>query len=108
MLYLKPIQNMDRYSVVEVNSHQQITFFREKQYDNQGLINGGLYVLSVHSFLQQSWPGKFSFEKDYPEAQVRGTQLYGLTDDADFIDIGILADFERSNRELDAAQIWQA
>ena len=100
LLYLKPMKNVDRYGVVEVNNYQQITSFREKQFYKDGLINGGLYVLDVHSFLQQLWPGRFSFEKDYLEAKVDKTPLYGLIDDAYFIDIGMPADFERANLEL--------
>lgn len=100
LLFLKPLENIERYGVVEMDDRQKITLFREKQYYKQGLINGGLYVLDVPTFLQKRWPQKFSFEKDYLAAEVAQGKLYGVQDDAYFIDIGIPADFEKAGRDL--------
>lgn len=100
LLFLKPMQNIDRYGVVEMNDGQQITSFREKQFYRHGLINGGLYVLDVPLVLQKQWPQKFSFEKDYFEKAVAQGIMYGMQDAAYFIDIGIPEDFEKANNDL--------
>ncbi|MFX9642461.1 sugar phosphate nucleotidyltransferase, partial [Acinetobacter baumannii] len=43
-LSLKPMQNFDRYGVVELNEAQQVISFKEKNVYAEGLINGGLYA----------------------------------------------------------------
>jgi len=66
-LSLKPMQHFERYGAVEVNEHNQVISFKEKQFYEAGLINGGVYALHVHDMLQTNLPEKFSFEKDYLE-----------------------------------------
>jgi D-glycero-alpha-D-manno-heptose 1-phosphate guanylyltransferase len=103
-LSLKPMVNFDRYGVVELNKNSSIKSFKEKQWYQSGLINGGLYALSVEKFLKESMPEKFSFEKDYLEKNVfpvdQNTKLYGIIQDEYFIDIGIPEDYERAQEEL--------
>lgn len=99
-LALKPMQDFDRYGVVETNADGRVTSFREKQHYTRGLINGGLYVLDVKAFLARPFPAKFSFEKDYLEAAVGEGRIYAFAQDAYFIDIGIPEDFRRAEREL--------
>ncbi len=98
-LALKPMKSFDRYGAVELEK-QVITGFSEKKYHVSGLINGGVYALSVASFLQKSFPPVFSFEKDYLEKEYKGGKIYGMVSDAYFIDIGIPADYERAQDEL--------
>lgn len=100
ILFLKPMQNVDRYGAVQTDDTGLITAFREKQFFAKGQINGGLYALNVPAFLQHPFPPKFSFEKDYLEAGVQRNKFYGLQNDTYFIDIGIPEDFERAGREL--------
>jgi D-glycero-alpha-D-manno-heptose 1-phosphate guanylyltransferase len=99
-LSLKPLQHFDRYGVVELAADQSINSFLEKQYYASGLINGGVYTLQVSSFLQESFPDKFSFEKDYLEKLYRQRNMYGVVQDQYFIDIGIPEDYEKANREF--------
>lgn len=99
-LVLKPMQHFDRYGVVEMNRHNRIVAFREKQFYDKGLINGGVYILNVEKFLQIEFPAVFSFEKDYLQHLHTGHDIYGITQDAYFIDIGIPGDFERAQTEL--------
>lgn len=99
-LALKPMQNFDRYGVVTTNAAGRVTSFLEKKHYEQGLINGGIYALQVEYFGQPAWPEKFSFEKDYLEKNVTSGNLFGLEQDAYFIDIGIPEDFERAQDEL--------
>ena len=99
-LALKPMQHFDRYGVVELKENGAIKSFKEKQFYESGLINGGIYALQVAAFLNEGLPQKFSFEKDYLEKFYTQRPMFGLVQDAYFIDIGIPEDFEKANREL--------
>ena len=99
-LALKPMQHFDRYGVVEIADNGAIKSFKEKQFYESGLINGGIYALQVESFLKEGLPDKFSFEKDYLEKFYTVRPMYGVVQDEYFIDIGIPEDFEKANREL--------
>ncbi|MFZ1785706.1 MAG: nucleotidyltransferase family protein [Ferruginibacter sp.] len=99
-LTLKPMQNFDRYGVVELKNNSSISSFKEKKYYASGLINGGIYALRVAAFLNEDWPQKFSFEKDYLEAFVDKRKIYGIVQREYFIDIGIPEDYERAQVEL--------
>jgi D-glycero-alpha-D-manno-heptose 1-phosphate guanylyltransferase len=99
-LALKPMQHFDRYGVVELQENGAIKSFKEKQFYESGLINGGIYALQVDAFLNEGLPSKFSFEKDYLEQFYTVRPMFGIVQDAYFIDIGIPEDFERANREL--------
>ncbi|KAA9036644.1 HAD-IIIA family hydrolase [Ginsengibacter hankyongi] len=99
-LCLKPMSNFDRYGVVELGDDNLIISFKEKQFYNKGLINGGVYALNTETFLNENLPEKFSFEKDYLEKFVSERKMYGLIQDEYFIDIGIPEDYERAQEEL--------
>ena len=99
-LLLKPMENFDRYGVVELNEDDSIKSFNEKKYYEQGLINGGLYMLNVESFLKEPFPEKFSFETAYLEKYFDQHKMFGLIQDEYFIDIGIPEDYARANEEL--------
>jgi D-glycero-alpha-D-manno-heptose 1-phosphate guanylyltransferase len=99
-LSLKPMQNFDRYGVVEINEDLEITSFKEKQFYEKGLINGGIYALHTNKFLEEDLPEKFSFEKDYLEALYTKRRMFGVEQDEYFIDIGIPEDYERAQTEL--------
>jgi D-glycero-alpha-D-manno-heptose 1-phosphate guanylyltransferase len=107
---LKPMRNFDRYGAVELESDGRVKQFREKQFYPDGLINGGIYALERTRFLQLDFPEKFSFEKEYleraagaagaGEAGLFRPRLFGLVQDAYFIDIGIPEDYERAQTEM--------
>ena len=99
-LALKPMKDFDRYGVVEINEENRVQSFKEKQYYENGLINGGVYALNVASFLYLGLPDKFSFEKDYLEKYYKTQKIIGLVQDAYFIDIGIPEDYERAGKEF--------
>ena len=99
-LSLKPMQHFDRYGVVEIAGNGAIKSFKEKQFYESGLINGGIYALQVEPFLKEGLPEQFSFEKDYLEKLYTVRPMYGVVQDEYFIDIGIPEDFEKANREL--------
>lgn len=105
-LSLKPMKNFDRYGTVEVDSDGRITRFAEKQMMQQGLINGGVYLLSKDCFhkieeLRGSLlPKKFSFEKEVLEAYVDKLQFSGRAFDNYFIDIGIPEDYTKAQNDF--------
>lgn len=100
-LGLKPMTDFDRYGVVEVDPDGKVLRFEEKRPRHHGLINAGLYGLSVREFLAGApAEGVFSFERDYLEPRVAGGRLYGYLEDAYFIDIGIPEDYHRAQKEL--------
>jgi D-glycero-alpha-D-manno-heptose 1-phosphate guanylyltransferase len=99
-LCLKPMNNIERYGVVELNEDASIKTFKEKQFYEAGLINGGVYALNVRNFMKENLPEKFSFEKDYLEKYVTKRNIYAVIQDEYFIDIGIPEDYERAGREL--------
>jgi D-glycero-alpha-D-manno-heptose 1-phosphate guanylyltransferase len=99
-LSLKPMNNFERYGVVELNKDHSIASFKEKQLYQNGLINGGVYALNVEKFLQEDLPEKFSFEKDYLEKYYNQRSIFGVIQDEYFIDIGIPEDYERAQTEL--------
>ncbi|NCI46211.1 nucleotidyltransferase family protein [Sediminibacterium soli] len=99
-LALKPMRHFDRYGSVLLNPDNRIASFEEKRFIESGFINGGVYVLNRSSFLAESLPEKFSFETDYLQALHGQRNMYGLPQDAYFIDIGIPEDYERAQLEL--------
>lgn len=97
-LALKPMTNFDRYGIVETDENNRISKFREKQFCEQGNINGGTYILNVMSFIENSWPPVFSFEKQFLESN--RFRLFGSVQDEYFIDIGIPEDYNRAQTEF--------
>jgi D-glycero-alpha-D-manno-heptose 1-phosphate guanylyltransferase len=99
-LALKPMVNFERYGAVELDETQRVTAFKEKQFYKSGLINGGVYALNRPAFLAETFPEKFSFEKDYLEPFINRRPIFGQVQDEYFIDIGIPEDFQRAQTEL--------
>lgn len=99
-LLLKPMQQFNRYGVVDIDADGRIQSFKEKKQYEQGLINGGVYLLNTGEFSKLYWPAVFSFEKDYLEKYYSRLTMYGCVQEGYFIDIGIPEDFERAGREL--------
>ena len=99
-LALKPMKQFDRYGVVTIDKNHLVTGFQEKKYYEEGLINGGIYMLNKLSFLQHPFPTVFSFEKDFLEKYIEQEKITGHSFDAFFIDIGIPEDYERAQTLL--------
>jgi D-glycero-alpha-D-manno-heptose 1-phosphate guanylyltransferase len=99
-LALKPMNNFERYGVVELNPDQSIALFKEKQFYQSGLINGGVYLLNVAAFLEKGLPEKFSFETEFLQQFYSENKMYGVIQDAYFIDIGIPEDYLKAQTEL--------
>lgn len=97
MLALKPMTDFDRYGSVEINIKGKILKFNEKKHLQEGLINGGVYLINKDIFSKLNLPEVFSFEKEVLEAKTSELNIYGLPFDSYFIDIGIPSDFEKAN-----------
>ena len=104
-LTLKPMQNFDRYGVVETDNNGKILSFREKQFYQNGLINGGVYLLNKEKFLSRSFSEKFSFEKDYLYKFCKEWKFYGSPQNVYFIDIGIPEDYQKAQDELKRSEL---
>jgi D-glycero-alpha-D-manno-heptose 1-phosphate guanylyltransferase len=99
-LALKPMQDFDRFGSVELNEDDSIASFQEKKHYEEGLINGGVYIVNIKRFLQEVFPERFSFETDYLQTYYVHGKIYGMIQDAYFIDIGIPEDYLRAQKEL--------
>ena len=99
-LSLKPMRHFERYGAVTINESKIITAFTEKKYMEEGLINGGVYLINRNSFNQVNLPKKFSFEKDFLEKYLQTLTMIGVQDNGYFIDIGIPEDFKKANAEI--------
>lgn len=97
---LKPMINFDRYGSVDIDSYSRIIGFNEKKECNQGLINGGVYIINKSIFESPNLPESFSFEKEILEKRVLTPNIYGYISDNYFIDIGIPADYEKANMDF--------
>ena len=99
-LSLKPMVEINRYGTVQIQSDYRISSFEEKKFQPSGNINGGVYALNAARFREEKFGEVFSFEKDYLEAHVNDRRIFGVLQDAYFIDIGIPEDYERAQHEL--------
>ncbi len=96
-LALKPMRDFDRYGEVAIEG-ERITAFREKRHCDEGLINGGVYIIRRNAL--DALPEKFSIEKEFFEKEVSRGTLSGFVTDGYFIDIGIPEDYARAQEEF--------
>ncbi|MCD6010396.1 MAG: nucleotidyltransferase [Flavipsychrobacter sp.] len=99
-LALKKMKEFDRYGIVNADASGVITSFEEKQYRDEGMINGGVYFINREKFLARKLPDKFSFEKDYLEKFVKEKKFFGYESDRYFIDIGIPTDYDLAQKDF--------
>jgi len=92
-LALKRMESFERYGTVCTSNTDTIIQFREKEYCESGLINGGVYLLQKNTLVD--YPDKFSLEKDFFERVVPSGCLSGFVSEGYFIDIGIPEDYKR-------------
>ncbi len=97
---LKPMTQFERYGSVELDKDARIIAFKEKQYQEKGLINGGVYLTGQEYLKSLDLPTHFSFEKEVLEPQVATGRLFGFKSDTYFIDIGIPEDFTKAGIDL--------
>ncbi|HEY1018828.1 MAG TPA: nucleotidyltransferase family protein [Sediminibacterium sp.] len=99
-LALKPMENVDRYGSVETDPTGRISLFKEKQFFEKGLINGGVYLINKAYLFEKELPEKFSFETDFLQKFYKEGSIFGIPQAGYFIDIGIPEDYQRAQTEL--------
>ncbi len=97
-LAIKYLRHFDRYGTITWNAYNRIEAFHEKLKQEEGWINGGIYVIGKEIFSQSEF-GNFSFEKDILESRYETQRFYGLPCSEYFIDIGIPDDYARFQNE---------
>lgn len=98
---LKEVEDASRYGLVDCDEVGKITAFKEKSsLIHSGLINGGIYIIKKKYFNKFSFPDKFSFEKDFLQANVNSGDFYCQVFPDYFLDIGIPDDYKRAQIEL--------
>lgn len=93
-LALKQMNDFDRYGTVNVDKQRFVISFEEKVFKKQGLINGGIYLLTKDIFNEFNLEKKFSFEEFLQENYEKLKARAEIFDDY-FIDIGIPNDYKR-------------
>ena len=97
---LKPMKKFSRYGSVVIDGSNRIVGFREKEYHEYGLINGGIYILNKNIFKEIHLPKKFSFEKEFLEEYYKVFSFYGKAFNDYFIDIGIPEDYRKFQYDI--------
>ena len=93
---LKPMKNFERYGVVKLNETNYVIGFEEKQHQESGDINGGVYILNKSVFNTYSFNPKFSFEREFLEKEYNNLKFNGFISKNYFLDIGIPEDYEQA------------
>lgn len=100
-LALKHMSNSARYGSVVVKDNL-IAEFQEKSDVSNGLINGGIYLLSAPSIkmLRDMALSKFSWEYAILTNWVKQYRVGAYEDKGNFIDIGIPEDYQKAQQLL--------
>lgn len=101
-LALRKVSDAARYGTIETNSENKIISFKEKSGTNEnGKINGGVYILDKKLFLQATPSAtNFSIEKDFFEKQLTTFIINGFEFEGYFIDIGIPEDYLKAQNDF--------
>lgn len=91
-LALKQMNDFDRYGTVNVDKQGFVISFEEKVFKKQGLINGGIYLLTKDIFNEFNLEKKFSFEEFLQENYKKLRTKACIFNDY-FIDIGVPEDY---------------
>ena len=101
------VSNCSRYGALDVNNGIIASFLEKKKSNRAGLINAGLYHLSVSIFSELSGDVSFSLENEvFPNAVSKG-MLFALEIDTDFIDIGIPEDYLKFCRWVELGEKFE-
>lgn len=101
-LALRKVSNASRYGTIKLSDTSAITEFKEKDgIEQEGLINGGVYILNRDLFLSKTKPDvAFSIEKDFFENRINELHIFGFEYDGYFIDIGIPEDYKKAQDDF--------
>ncbi len=98
---LRRMKDGSRYGSVITNRSNKIIAFNEKKEGTENvLINGGTYLIDKQLFLNNNFPNKFSFEKDFLEKDFRSLDFYGFEFNDYFIDIGLPSTYFQAQNDF--------
>jgi len=92
---LKKMHFFDRYGTVDMEGNT-IKKFNEIKYCDDGLINGGIYLINKQFIDSWEMPEVFSLEKDILEKTAGKSFLKGMIFNDPFLDIGIPEDYSKA------------
>jgi len=98
-LSLKRMYKSERYGNVRVENNY-INGFSEKEYKEETLINGGVYIINKNIFSNTKIDKKFSFETDFLAKQIHDIKIGSFISEGYFIDIGIPEDYKKAKLDL--------
>ena len=97
---LAKVQQKSRFGNVEINDKFRITGFTEKENIPGDLINGGIYYFEKNNFNWNTFPEKYSIEKEFFPQVVKKNNVFGFVSDSYFIDIGTIEDYKRFENDI--------
>lgn len=96
----KHMEHFDRYGTINIdNDTKRILSFNEKKFQEEGIINGGIYLMK-RNVLDGIKEKKFSIEKDFFENFSLNLNIYAFETKGYFIDIGVPEDYYRAQEEF--------
>lgn len=96
---LKPMSHCVRYGTISIEGNRVIRF-NEKGWEENGLINSGVYVCRSDVFDGLELSTAFSLEKDFLEPYASVRNFRAVISDEYFIDIGVPADYFKAQSDL--------
>lgn len=96
VLAVKRMRCFSRYGTVCFDDAGYVTSFREKQFCQEGYINGGIY--DMERGILEKYPDVFSLENDCFPCLAEHRELRTFCDDANFIDIGVPEDYRLAQK----------
>lgn len=100
MIACKYLDLFDRYGKVIINEVGRITSFKEKEPNQTGYFNGGIYLFRRNLFDSYSFNDKFSLEKDLFEKYIEQLYIEAYKSTDYFIDIGIPEDYFKASEDF--------
>lgn len=97
-LAAKRMQHFDRYGTLELQGNR-VTAFREKAPRQDGLINGGTYLLE-RTQMNRITEEQFSFETAVLEPMAKAGKVLAVENSGYFIDIGVPEDYALAQETL--------
>ena len=97
---LKPMENFDRYGVVETDTKNLVLSLKDKQYRDFGKIDGGIYLVKKNVFRLIENQNQFSFN-DFIMNNLDDLKVGSLLFDELFIDIGTPEDYKKAHKVLE-------
>lgn len=97
---LKRLNNVDRYGSVELGEDSKVMAFKEKQFREETIINGGIYCIDRGVLIHYPVNTPFSFEKNYLENNPKAKNIFGKIFEDYFMDIGVPEDYQNFEKYM--------